>query len=224
VTTDYDMVEVSVELAARQMKDATRGENQTTAVSAASAHDSVSSEFLKQLVDQLDVPLQNISFSRLRLEPVTNWTNGQSETIGYEARSTVEIKVSASSKLEAEIIGEAATLEESQNGVEVTVSGFRPYVSDERYAYLEQELFDKAMSDATRKAVMYARGAQRDLGPVHKMSDSPMEESGGDDLPPRAPMQRAMYADAELGGSPSPSFPLGDKKLTKRIYLEYQLL
>lgn len=224
MTTDYDMVEVSVELVARQMMDATRGENQTTAVSAASAHDSVSSEFLKQLVDQLDVPLQNISFSRLRLEPVTNWTNGKSETIGYEARSTVEIKVSASSKLEAEIIGEAATLEQSQNGVEVTVSGFRPYVSDERYAYLEQELFEKAMSDATRKALMYAEGAQRDLGQVHKMSDSPMEESGGDDLPPIVPMQRAMYADAELGGSPSPSFPLGDKKLTKRIYLEYVLL
>lgn len=85
-------------------------------------------------------------------------------------------------------------------------------------------------SKENRKAEMFARGAQRTLGPVMRMSDSPMENEAPPVVlrPDNFAMQRAMFADAELGGAPQAppemDVPLGMHKLSKQIFLEYSLL
>ncbi|WZN64235.1 DUF541 domain-containing protein [Chloropicon roscoffensis] len=228
--TEPDMVRISVDLEAQERKDSQADDEIDLAAAASTATDlhlKASQGFLASL-KELGIPDANITTTALTLSPITNWTNGQSETVGYEARSSLEIEMSASGKLEAAII--KASQDNLAEGVTVNVGAFRPYVSEERMLQLEQDLFDKAMADVTRKAEMFARGAQRTLGPVMRMSDSPMENEAPPVVlrPDNFAMQRAMFADAELGGAapqaPEMDVPLGMHKLSKQIYLEYSLL
>lgn len=226
--TEPDMVRITVDLEAQERKDSHDEIDLATAASTATdLHLKASQGFLASL-KELGIPDANITTTALTLSPITNWTNGQSETVGYEARSSLEIEMSASGKLEAAII--KASQDNLAEGVTVNVGAFRPYVSDERMLQLEQDLFDKAMADVTRKAEMFARGAQRTLGPVMRMSDSPMENEAPPVVlrPDNFAMQRAMFADAELGAAPQAppemDVPLGMHKLSKQIFLEYSLL
>ena len=163
--TEPDMVRITVDLEAQERKDSHDEIDLAAAASTATdLHLKASQGFLASL-KELGIPDANITTTALTLSPITNWTNGQSETVGYEARSSLEIEMSASGKLEAAII--KASQDNLAEGVTVNVGAFRPYVSDERMLQLEQDLFDKAMADVTRKAEMFARGAA-DPGTRHE--------------------------------------------------------
>ena len=114
---------------------------------------------------ELGIPDANITTTALTLSPITNWTNGQSETVGYEARSSLEIEMSASGKLEAAII--KASQDNLAEGVTVNVGAFRPYVSDERMLQLEQDCSTRPWP-TSRARPRWSTRAQRTLGPGHE--------------------------------------------------------
>jgi len=85
----YDMVQVTVEIDTEE-----RSTDADTASRVQSKQQSASQDFLAQLEQSAGVPPANVTTSGLSLNPITNWTDGQSVVVGYKASSTVIVDVS----------------------------------------------------------------------------------------------------------------------------------
>lgn len=225
----YDMVQVTVEIDTEE-----RSTDADTASRVQSKQQSASQDFLAQLEQSAGVPPANVTTSGLSLNPITNWTDGQSVVVGYKASSTVIVDVSTEDPgLLPKIYELALSFQSFDEDVQVSVQNFNPYVSDELKDAMEQELFDSAMARATKRALMFAKGAGRSLGPVIRMSDSPLSEDSISDPP--QPLYsnfdnnaRAVFAapEADMGaGDNGAGISLGKgQKLQKSVYLVYSLL
>merc|ERR1712039_174752 len=228
----YDMISLDVSIEVRVMNDAERERDTSSASLAQTEHSQASEALLKTLNEELGFPIENVTTGSMNLSPITNWTDGVSKVIGYQSTSQSTLEVSRDFDMAAiieEVAGQSDTAE-NDDGVTVSVNlnSFRPYVSEEAKQMFEEKLFDGAMTRATRKAVMYAKGAQRQLGPVMRMSDEPLKgESDPSPPPPPYPQPRTVMVapDLEMGKGAAPSIPLGrGQDLRTTIYLEYQLL
>merc|ERR1712087_179710 len=220
----YDMIYLDIEV--KVMNDIERA---TSAPLAQSEHSQASEALLKTLNEDLGFPYKNVSTGSMNLSPITNWTDGVSKIIGYQSTSTSTLEVNRDFDVAAilEEVSKQSDTADNEDGVTVTVSvnSFQPYVSEEAEQMFEEKLFDDAMDKATRKAVMYAKGAQRQLGPIMRMSDKPLEGES-DPSPPPYPEPRTVMAAPDLEmGKGTPTIPLGrGEDLSTTIYLEYQLL
>lgn len=225
----YDMVSLDVSIEVRVMNDAER--DATSASLAQTEHSQASEALLKTLNEDLGFPIENVTTGSMNLSPITNWTDGVSSIIGYQSTSQSTLEVSREFDMAAiiEEVARQSDTAENDDGVTVSVNlnSFRPYVSEEAKQMFEEKLFEDAMTRATRKAVMYAKGAQRQLGPIMRMSDEPLKGES-DPLPPPSPytQPRTVMAAPDLEmGKGAATIPLGrGEDLRTTIYLEYQLL
>lgn len=225
----YDMTKVSIRIEVEEMNDASNA-----ASLARSKHEEATQSLLNVIEGEIGIPLQNITTTGVQINPLYNYSNSPAIVVGYEVTNDLELHSSADNTGALPKLYEvAASVNSPADNITASVFGFNPYISDELREASEEALFEKAMAKASKRAQMYAAGAERDLGPVTVMSDTPIHVEGSSssssswgDLgsPPPEGMERAVYADA-----PSPSnaggFLLGKgQKLSKTLYFEYLLL
>eukprot|EP00216_Chloropicon_sp_CCMP2111_P001656 CAMPEP_0198238686 /NCGR_PEP_ID=MMETSP1446-20131203/4286_1 /TAXON_ID=1461542 ORGANISM="Unidentified sp, Strain CCMP2111" /NCGR_SAMPLE_ID=MMETSP1446 /ASSEMBLY_ACC=CAM_ASM_001112 /LENGTH=742 /DNA_ID=CAMNT_0043921153 /DNA_START=352 /DNA_END=2578 /DNA_ORIENTATION=+ len=236
---EFDMVEIQISLAVEVQDDKEAPQDSATLAYQGGAE--LTSGVLSALETEAGVPRANISTSSVDLSTMRNYSDGSSRIVGYRASTDVTLDVAVSPSDPnataandqgasiAQIYAVASSFQE--DGSDVNVYGFNPYVSDELRQQYETQLFDMALSNAKSKASTLARGVEMDLGPVLTISDRDIgiESTGGsagNDFPAEfdsRTSQKALLAAPSTGDATG--YPLGKgQKLSKKVFMEYQLV
>ena len=214
---NYDMLQFEMTLEA-DVKNLSNGNAATLAQSRASE----SSKALLKELEEVGIPMDNITTSSISLAPINKYEDGMSNLIGYQASVNLLIQVGVETSNLPSIYESIAEFQEE--GLSVNVFAFKPFLSDEAMDAYEEALFNNTMQNAQKKAEMYAKGVNRELGDVKVMSDRPIGIDSNNEMPPPIPVTYGRAATPEAVPDPGDTIPLGrGEKLEKKIYLVYAL-
>lgn len=173
----YDMASVRIDIDIK--------EENTTASNAAvlvhSKHEEVSQNLLNIIEGELGIPLDNITTTRIDLDPIYNYSTTPSSVIGYDLSSRMTLRFAANNTHILPKLYEAvAAIGSDANNIVISVDNFDGFVSDELRKASEVELSRITVANAAMRAQIYAETGGRQLGPLMTMSDNPIEvESSG---------------------------------------------